>query len=205
MGDMSDTSDLGIPMWILKWGGIAWRLAAIGVVAYFGFRAFARVEVIFISFAVALLLAAVLWLPCRWLMDHRWPPMLAAIAILATALVVLGGIFALIVPPLVDSFGDLGTDLTSLIESFRDWLTDGPLGLTDTNIENLIDRAIEQLQQFGADWIVSGATTAVEIVGGSFLVLIITFFLLKDARRLAVAFLSRRPPSASGGGRSPAT
>lgn len=190
---MTTDADTEIPGWIRRWGDIAWRVAAIGVVVYFGFLAFARVEVIFIAGAVALLLASVLWVPTRWLMDHRWPPMLAAISVLAGALVVLGGILGLILPPLIASFEDIGTDVRELLEAGREWLTEGPLGLTDTNIDQLLERALEQFQQFGGDWLVSGASTAIEVVGGSFLVVIITFFLLKDARRMAAAFLVRRP------------
>lgn len=177
----------------LAWGDVAWRLLAIGAVVYFGFQAFESVTVVFVAGAVALFLAAVLWVPTRWLMDRRWPPLLAALVVLVGALAVLGGVFALVLPPLFDSFADISEDLTRAWEAIREWLVTGPLGLSETRIQELIDMGIEQLQAIGGDTLLTGATAAAEFLTGTFLMVVFALFMLKDGRRMASALLDRLP------------
>ena len=52
-----------------------------------------------------------------------------------TASAVLVGIFLVIVPQVADSFDTLSSDVGELVDSGRQWLIDGPLGLTEADIE----------------------------------------------------------------------
>jgi predicted PurR-regulated permease PerM len=185
--------DDSIPDWLTKWGGISWRLIAIGVVVYFGFQIFSTISVVVLAFVVAMFLAAVLWSPARWLSSRGLPPALASLTVLIAAALLLVGVGMLIVPQIASNFDTLSSDVQEVWDSFQDWLITGPLGLSESDIDSYVDSFTEWLQGFGQETLLGGATAVVEFVTGFFLALIITFFLVKDGRRLLDALVDRLP------------
>jgi predicted PurR-regulated permease PerM len=173
-----------IPGWLLHWGAVAWRLIAIGVVVFFGFRALKIVSVVILSVVVALFLTAVLWTPSNWLRARRFPPALASFLTLTGAVAVLAGVITLITPQVAAGVDTLADDLGSAGDSLRRWLMVGPLGLSEAQIESYWESILEWAQGFGEDSFLVGAAAALEFITGTFLAVIVTFFLLKDGRRL---------------------
>lgn len=173
-----------VPAWLVKWGDISWRLIAIGIVVFFGFRALNIISVVVLSVVVALFLTAVLWTPSNWLRARGLPPALSSILTLIAAVAVIIGVFALIVPQVANNFDTLSEDVEELIETGRAWLTEGPLGLTETEIESYLESITDWIQSVGGESLLGGATAALELITGTFLALIVTFFLLKDGRTL---------------------
>lgn len=188
----------GVPLWLVRWGGIAWRLAAIGLVVFFGFRVLRTVSVVILAVVVAAFFAAVLWRPNDWLRSKKIPPALASLAVLTAAVLVLGGLIALVVPQVVASFDSLSEDIVEIGDQFEDWLINGPLGLTQTEIDEYRNSIVEWAQTTGSDSLLGGATAVLEVVTGFFLAVIVTFFLLKDGRRLVAGLVDRLPSSRSG-------
>jgi predicted PurR-regulated permease PerM len=183
-----------VPGWLIRWGAISWRLIAIGLVVFFGFRALRTISVVILAVVVAMFLAAVLWKPSNWLRTRGLPPALAAILTVAGAVAVLVGIFLVIVPQVADSFDTLSSDVGELVDSGRQWLIDGPLGLTEADIEQYTQSITEWAQSVGGDSLLWGATAALEFITGTFLAVIVTFFLLKDGRKLLDGFKARVSP-----------
>ena len=75
-----------------------------------------------------------------------------------------------------------------------EWLSEGPLGLSQTDIEGYIDDAIAQIQNnAGAitTGVLGGATVAFEILTGLVFTLLVTFFYLKDGDRAYQGLLQR--------------
>jgi predicted PurR-regulated permease PerM len=140
-------------------------------------------------------LAAVLWKPSNWLRDRGLPPALASFLIVSGAVAVLVGIVLLIIPPVADSFETLGADLNELVETVRQWLMTGPLGLTEAEIDSYVNSITEWVQTVGEDSLLGGATAVLELITGTFLAVIVTFFLLKDGRRLLNSLKGRMTPS----------
>lgn len=173
-----------VPAWLVKWGDISWRLIAIGIVVFFGFRALNIISVVVLSVVFALFLTAVLWKPSNWLRARGLPPALSGILTLIAAVAVIIGVFALIVPQVANNFDTLSEDVEELIETGRAWLTEGPLGLTETEIESYLESITDWIQSVGGESLLGGATAALELITGTFLALIVTFFLLKDGRTL---------------------
>lgn len=173
-----------LPAWLVRWGDISWRLIAIGVVVYFGFKALTTISVVILSVVVALFLAAVLWRPANWLKDRGLPPALAALLTLAAAVAVLAGVVTLIVPQVADNFDTLSEDVGQLVESVRIWLINGPLHLTEAEIDQYWENLTQWLQGTGGQSIVGGAAAILEGITGFFLAIVVTFFLLKDGRRI---------------------
>lgn len=180
-----------VPAWLVRWGDISWRLIAIGVVVYFGFKALTTISVVVLSVVVALFLAAVLWRPSNWLKDRGLPPALAALLTLAAAVAVIAGVVTLIVPQVADNFDTLSEDVGQMVDSVRVWLINGPLHLTDAEIDQYWENVTQWLQGTGGQSIVGGAAAVLEGITGFFLAIIVTFFLLKDGRSI-VDGLERR-------------
>ena len=185
-----------VPAWLIKWGDISWRLIAIGVVVFFGFRALTTISVVVLSVVVALFLAAVLWRPSNWLRARGLPPALASLLTVAGAVAVIVGVVTLIVPQVADNFDNLAEDVGQLVSSIREWLVNGPLGLTDAEIDAYWENVTQWLQGTGGESILGGAAAVLEGITGTFLAVIVTFFLLKDGRSL-VDGLKRRLSSES--------
>jgi predicted PurR-regulated permease PerM len=173
-----------VPAWLVKWGDISWRLIAIGIVVFFGFRALNIISVVVLSVVVAMFLAAVLWKPSSWLRSRGFPPALSSLLTLIVAVAVIIGVFALIVPQVANNFDSLSEDVEELIETGREWLIEGPLGLSEAEIESYLENITDWIQSVGGESLLGGATAALELITGTFLALIVTFFLLKDGRTL---------------------
>lgn len=197
IADTSPKEHHSVPRWLRTWGDIAWRLIAIGVVVYFGFQALQIVSVVILSVVAAMFLAAVLWKPSNWLRDRGLPPALASLLTVSGAVAVLIGVVVLIIPPVVDSFETLGEDLNQLVESVRQWLITGPLGLTEAEIDSYVESITQWIQTVGEDSLLGGATAVLEVVTGTVLAVIVTFFLLKDGRRMLDALKGRLSTSHS--------
>lgn len=197
IADTSPKEHHSVPRWLRTWGDIAWRLIAIGVVVYFGFQALQIVSVVILSVVAAMFLAAVLWKPSNWLRDRGLPPALASLLTVSGAVAVLIGVVVLIIPPVVDSFETLGEDLNQLVESVRQWLITGPLGLTEAEIDSYVESITQWIQTVGEDSLLGGATAVLEVITGTVLAVIVTFFLLKDGRRMLDALKGRLSTSHS--------
>lgn len=173
-----------VPAWLVKWGDISWRLIAIGIVVFFAFRALNTISVVVLSVVVAMFLAAVLWKPSNWLRARGLPAALSSLLTLIAAVAVVIGVFALIVPQVANNFDSLSEDVEELTETGREWLIEGPLGLTEAEIESYLENITDWIQSVGGESLLGGASAALELVTGTFLALIVTFFLLKDGRSL---------------------
>jgi len=183
---------------VLRWGDVAWRLVAIGVVVFFTFRILKIVSVVVFALIFALFLGAVLWRPAQWLMGRGWKPALASMATIAVAALLLAGLIVFIIPQIADSFDTLSEDVAETWESLHDWLIEGPLGLTQQEIDDYTERITDWLQGIGGDRLIGGATAILEFITGAFLVIIITFFMLKDGRILLEKALERTPTETAG-------
>lgn len=181
-----------------RWGDVAWRLVAIGVVVFFAFRILKTVSVVVFAIIFAMFLAAVLWRPAQWLMARGWKPTLASMATIVVAALLLTGMILFIIPQVADSIDTLSEDVTETWESFHDWLIEGPLGLTQQEIDDYTEQITGWIQGVGGDRLIGGATAILEFITGAFLVIVITFFILKDGRALLEKTLQRTPTETAG-------
>lgn len=146
-----------------------------------------RLSVVVVPLAVALLLAALFAPAVTWLYNHRVPRGLATAGVLLGGLAVVGGIVYFMVATLIDGLPDLGERLDDSYRQLRDWLTNGPLGLTGDQL----DRMLEQ----GKDWVTnnrsqlaSGAlgvlSTATTMLAGLVVVVFVLIFFLHEGSRM---------------------
>ena len=164
-----------------------WRLLLLAVGAVFLVRALADLRLVVVPVIVALFLTTLLIAPTRWLRDRGLPSALAAATTLLTWLVLVTGVFVFIGPEVANEFDDLGRQVRAGATQLVDWIGEGPLGLGRDEVREALERLLEQAQgSAGAigGGLLTGAVLIAEIVAGLFVVVVLTFFFLKDGGRM---------------------
>lgn len=187
-----------VPDWLRAAAAVAWRLLVVGAAVYFGWQILQRISVVVLAAVLALFPASLLWGPVKALKRRGWKPLLATWTVLLGAVAVLVGVGFLVIPALLDGLEPLAADLTSAYEDFLNWLTTGPLGLSEAQVDRYVNTAVDQLQdQLGnlGSGVLSGAAVVVEVITGLFLALIVAFFILKDGDRVAYKLFDRLSPA----------
>ncbi|MFL6128662.1 MAG: AI-2E family transporter [Mycobacteriales bacterium] len=165
----------------------AWRLVVLAAAAWVLLLVVARTQLVLVPVLVALLLSALLQPIAAALAKRGVPPALAS------ALVMVGGItgIALLVWLVVAQFRTGLSDLTDQVEGgidkIRDWLVNGPPGLSQAQIDSAIASAENSLRENRSSLTtgaIGAATTAGHVLTGLLIALFTTFFLIKDGRRI---------------------
>ncbi|MGB5951656.1 MAG: AI-2E family transporter [Ornithinimicrobium sp.] len=135
---------------------------------------------------MALLFASVLWPPTRWLRDRGWPAGLAAFTTLLISVIVLLGILATIAPSVVAETAQVVDRAGDGIIELQRWVAGPPINLDNAELLDYAGQLRSALQE-RASTIAAGVFTGVAAVGGffvtMFLVLVLTFFFLKDGTK----------------------
>ena len=120
----------------------------------------------------------------------------ATVLVLIAALVAIGALGAWIVPQVADQIDELATGLTEGLDEVERWLVEGPLGLSQEQIESAFDR-LEQLVRDNVGSLaqlgLSGAAVLLQVLGGLVLAAVVLFFFLKDGEELWNGLLSFVP------------
>lgn len=153
----------------------------------------AQAWVVVFPVIMALLVTSVLWPVTRFLRSKKWPAGLAAATTLLLALAALVGIFSWIVPSIIDQ-GSQVIDQGSIgLTRLQVWVAGPPLNFNNEELLNFADQARATLQERSSA-IMAGVFTGVAVLGNvvvtTFLVLVLTFFFLKDGTRF-LPFLYR--------------
>lgn len=164
-----------------------WRLLVISAAVLALIWIVSQIQMIVVSLAIAVILTALLLPPVDWL-DRRGVPRGVGVAlVLLGGTAVLGGVLAFVISQFISGLPALGGEVTKSIDSARDWLVDGPLGVSSEQIDSLGNSAIEAVRD-NQERLTSGAlataTTATQIVTGAFLVLFAVIFLLHGGRNI---------------------
>jgi putative heme transporter len=166
---------------------IAWRALVVALAVAVLAAVLARLRVIVVPVAVALLLATFLVPPARWLRARGWPRALAALAVVFAALSLVGVAALALVPPIASDVGQLDVSVEGGVDQATDWLSETRFGLSDAQVERWKDRAADELRsQSGAivGGLFGGAYLALELVAGLVLAIVVLFFFVKDGDEL---------------------
>jgi putative heme transporter len=135
----------------------------------------------------ALVLATVLVPVADRLHGRRLPRSLAALAALLGSALVLGGVLAALAPAAIGELNDVDLSVQGGVEEVQEWLSKGPLGLSETRIGELVDRAQDELRARSgtiAGGALGGAVIALEVIAGVLLTIVLLFFFIRDGERL---------------------
>jgi predicted PurR-regulated permease PerM len=187
IGDGSTGPERGIPDPVRSAAAWAWRflliIAAVVVAAY----ALWQVRLIVFPVVAALLVSALLYPAVRRLRTWGVGRALSAALVFVGGLVVIAGVFTLLTQLLTDQFGDISVNLQDGIDEVRSWLANGPLDLSETQIDQTLDditKAVSDNRDILAGGAIATATAALEILTGTLLALFTTYFFLYDGQRI---------------------
>ncbi|MEV0297441.1 AI-2E family transporter [Nocardia sp. NPDC050710] len=180
--DRGDVIGTGI-LWLAKW---ALCIVAIAAGAWvLGFLT-AKLWVVLLPVALAIVVATVLYPPTHWLTEHGFRPAAAATITVLGFLGFLAGVIALIVPSVVDQSPELANKATAGVNQVRGWLQGPPLRIRDEQLQSAVDAIVTRLQSSAeqiATGVFSGVSTATSVLITLFLVLVLAFFFVKDGPR----------------------
>lgn len=167
-------------MWLAKWSLI---LVSIAAGAWVLGWLIGELWVVLLPVLLAVIVATVLWPPAKLMMRLGFPPALASTVSLVVFFVVIGGVITLIIPSVVDSVPDLVEQASGGISQVQDWLKGPPLNIGDDQIDTAVSAIISRLQDSGAviaTGVFSGVSAAGSILVTLALVLVLSFFFVKD-------------------------
>jgi predicted PurR-regulated permease PerM len=186
-----------VPRWLARAGAISGRLLLLGAVVWAAANLVARMWLLFLPLAGALLLASVLTPPVRWLAAHRVPRGAASFLVVLLGVGLLVGAFALIVPQVVQQVsersGELGGKLDAMLQGVRERLPGGGGGA----LQDPKAQAGKMLQERGGalmGGVALGAAKLLEGAAGVLLALVVLFFLLRDGPQMMRWLLTRAVP-----------
>ncbi|MGI8596344.1 MAG: AI-2E family transporter [Thermoleophilaceae bacterium] len=158
-------------------------VAALTVIVY----GLVRLSAVVLPVLIALLLASLLAPPANWLHRKRVPKLLATAIVVVGALLLVIGLLASIVPAVAAQSDELGQQARAGFQQVTAYLVQGPLGITQAQIDGAVNMAIERLRgSLGgiATGVLTGATIFANVLAQAILTLIVAFFFINDGRRI---------------------
>lgn len=184
---------------VLRVTAYAGCLVIVGAATWLVLIVLGQLALVLFPIGVAAFLTRILIAPNDWLRRRGWRPAPAAATTLLGFLVIIGGFVAVIAPPMVDEFANLGPTLEEGMGEIEDWLVeDTSLDITQDDIDEAKDDIAARARTFVEDSqseIAAGARLALSGLAGLVLSLVLTFFALKDGstcQRWALSLLPRR-------------
>ncbi|QFZ23887.1 AI-2E family transporter [Saccharothrix syringae] len=172
-----------VPRLLRVSAALSWRFVAVVAALYVVATVVGYLATIVIPVGVALLLAALLSPAVSQLNRARVPRGLATGLVLVGGIAVVGGVLTFVITEFSKGLPDLQDQVSASLDTIRDWLRDGPLHLSDVQLQEYLDRVVAELQENQAE-ITSGALTTAATVGeiltGLLLALFTLIFFLHD-------------------------
>ena len=183
---MTSVSQTSVPRWLGISAAVGWRLLVLGAVAYGATVILAELRVLIIPALLSLFVGCLATpiserLRARGL--GRLPTTL--IVFVGTALA-FTGIVWFISSQIANSVDEINESIDEATVQITDWLAEGPFGLTEARIDDLVDQARQTITENSEGLIgglAGGAATVLEVITGFLLMLVFVFFIVKDGDR----------------------
>jgi len=150
---------------------------------------------------VALLITALVVPVVEWLTRHGVRRSVAAILVVITTIAGVAALLTFAGQQVAQGAADLADQTVAGLQEVRDWLKDGPLNASDSQINDYIDRIQKAITEQSGEGGIVGRVTEVgsavgHILAGFFIVLFSTYFFLSDGERIW-AWVVRLSPRAA--------
>lgn len=186
----------------------AWRLLVVAAAAGVAIWIIIQLKLLVIPLLVAILIAALLWPAFLWMLKNRVPRWLAIVVSVLATIAVISGLLWLAIWQISQQWASVQARTVEAVRELRQYLIDGPLHLTSTQIDDLLRQGWGFLEQ-QASLLWSGALAIGSTVGhvatGALLVLFILLCILADGARIwswVVRLFPREArPAVNGAGR----
>ncbi len=163
--------------------GLSWRFLVLAAALALAAFVLYQLRLVVVPAVAAMLLSTLLVPPVDWLRRQGWPRLVATGIVLLGAGAVVAGAVALVAPAVADEVGATSDAVEEGLARVEDWLVNGPLNLSRDDIDRYVDLAMERVRNNGsalASGLLSSAYLALEVVAGTLLALVLTFFFVKD-------------------------
>ncbi|HET8681740.1 MAG TPA: AI-2E family transporter [Micromonosporaceae bacterium] len=179
--------DIDVPRGLRIVAAWSWRVLVVAAVAVLIFYVVARLKLVIVPLAIALLLSALLAPAVDWLRGARVPPSLATGLVLVAGLAAVVGTLTAVIREFVANVPELSSNASKGLRTIQDWLKEGPLHLSDSQMDGVLS-SMEKWVNDNREGLTSGAvdtaTATFDVLTGLFLVLFATFFFLRDGGRI---------------------
>jgi putative heme transporter len=142
-----------------------------------------RLMLVVLPVIISLLLATLLVPAARWLQERRWRPAPAAAAVTFAALLVFIGLWAAIIPGVLSQSDDLVVNVQDGARQAVSVLE--PVGVGREDVDKAIKDGLSSVQGSAvANEVLTGAVLLTQWAAAVILIVVLTFFFVKDGRRL---------------------
>lgn len=199
-GGTSNFSRAQVPWGIDLAAAWAWRLLVIAAATYVLLWLVAFFAVIAVPVAVALLITALAIPLVDGLQRIGLPRGLSALIVVILGIGFVVALLSFAGQQVATGASDLANQASAGLGEIKDWLRDGPLHASDSQINDWLNRAQEALEDAGTN-IDAGSVTEVgtavgHVFAGFFIVLFSTYFFMADGERIW-AWMVRIAPRAA--------
>lgn len=177
------------------WG---WRMLVLVAVGYVALLGISRIYIVVFALIIALFLTAILSpLERRLRAILPGPKSFPTAITLLIGVAVVGGIGWFITWQISSHAADLGDQVNAFVDRTQKWLRTGPLHLKQADLDKLAKNITDAVKSHQSE-LISGAIqtvrTLVEVAGAALLVILSTFFMLRDGEiiwRWVLSFLPK--------------
>ncbi|MGO4593310.1 AI-2E family transporter [Leifsonia sp. 2TAF2] len=187
LGEPAETIDEAVPRGMRLAGAWSWRLLVIGAVIAVIIFLIIQLKLIVIPVLIAVLLSGLLVPFKDFLIRHRWPKWLAILTVLIALVIIVGGLFYLAIWQVTRQSGELQKQSVDAFNGLQQWLTTGPLGLSQDQISSAfasIGKSVQQDGQVFLSGALSVGSTLGHVFAGALLTLFSTIFILIDGKSI---------------------
>jgi putative heme transporter len=185
-----------VPRALRLTAAVSWRLVVIAAALYVIGHVAGFLAPVVVPLAIALLLAALLAPAVGYLVRHRVPRGLAVALVIVGGILLLGGLLTFVVVTFVNGLPALRTRFSQSVTTISEWLTNGPLHLTDAQLKGFLDSVVATVTSNQAEITTGALTTAAtigELLAQALLVLFSLIFLLYDGAGIWSFLLGAAP------------
>lgn len=190
------TAATPVPRGLVTASEWAWRSLVIAAVVLGGWWLLQYFSAVAIPLAVAVLLTALLAGVNSRLRAWRFRPALAALGSLLVMALVIGGVFVAIGAQVVREMPQLIDQSVVGLQSLLTWLAEGPLHLTQADIEGYIGQLTTWVNESRAElasWLADAGIGVGHFLAGAAIALIATFFFISSGERIWGSMLTLVP------------
>ncbi|HKE99919.1 MAG TPA: AI-2E family transporter [Actinomycetes bacterium] len=186
-----------VPPGLERAAAISWRLLVVVATALAVLYLLVLLRVVVLPVIVASFAAALLAPPAFWLRRRGWPPLTATWLVFGGALLLVAGVVAVFAPLVAGELGEVRSRAIEGVEEVQRWLAGPPFRLSRAELTGYLQRAQEELSansQGIGPRVARGVVLVGELITGSLLTLVLTFFFVKDGDTITNWLLNAASP-----------
>ena len=175
------------PAWLRASSEWTWRLLVVGFGVVALVYALGYLRVVILPIIVALLVTTLLLPPVHWLRRRGLPEAAAVALTMVAALLVVVAVGTAVAPSIGSQAGDLSSGLEDGVREATGVLEGAPFNLSRAELNQRVEEGLDTLRENSSSvtrGVSTGAVLLGEVLTGLIVTVLLTFFFLKDGRRM---------------------